>query len=186
MLLCLPGRIQHPGELSEDKLHWYKFSWCTRILWRVSRDQLWLGALAKKSWGKVDKYLSPDSGNNVDGGGGRPLVSESDESQLNGLMFVHCEKSNKREPPSRDEEMPGLRCWVTCVTLGSGVCWPSAVSSYKTKRFVGNTCDAAVFNIRTKEFLISSLNFLSNNVVWSRDQVLVTKSVYPDKNSRVS
>ena len=56
------------------------------------------GALAKKCWGKVDKYLSPDSGNNVDGGGGRPLVSESDESQLNGLMFVHCEKSNKREP----------------------------------------------------------------------------------------
>ena len=66
--------------------------------------------MAKKCWGKVDKYLSPDSGNNVDGGGGRPLVSESDESQLNGLMFVHCEKSNKREPPSSDEEMPGLRC----------------------------------------------------------------------------
>ena len=64
--------------------------------------------MAKKCWGKVDKYLSLDSGNNVDGGG-RPLVSESDESQLNGLMFVHCEKSNKREPSEMSEggEMPG-------------------------------------------------------------------------------
>ena len=67
--------------------------------------------MAKKCWGKVDKYLSLDSGNNVDGRGGRPLVSESDESQLNGLMFVHCEKSNKREPSEMSEggEMPGLR-----------------------------------------------------------------------------
>ena len=127
------------------------------------------GALAKKCWGKVDKYLSLDSGNNVDGRG-RPLVSESDESQLNGLMFVHCEKSNKREPSEMREE----RCldWEMLSNLcQSGLCWrlllPSAMSSNKTKRFVGNTCDAAVFNIPTKEFLISSLNFLSNNVVWS-------------------
>ena len=129
------------------------------------------GALAKKCWGKVDKYLSLDSGNNVDGGEEGlwcqrvTRVSSMDSC----LSIVRNQTSVNLQRWAREE-----RCldWEMLSNLcQSGLCWrlllPSAVSSNKTKRFVGNTCDAAVFNIPTKEFLISSLNFLSNNVVWS-------------------
>ena len=55
--------------------------------------------VAKKCWVKVDKYLSLETMLTRREFGVR--THESDVSQLNGLMFVHCEKSNKREPSQR-------------------------------------------------------------------------------------
>ena len=111
--------------------------------------------LAKKCWGKVDKYLSPDSGNTM-------LTAEEGLwcQRVTRVSSMDSCLSIVRSQTSVNLQRWGdawTGCWVTCVTLGSGVCWPSAVSTNKTKRFVGNTCDAAVFNIRTKEFLIRSV-----------------------------